>query len=185
MIVLIIGLVLLFNHNTGADTAVSDPSLPSEEEGTLTKASEDDVSEEGRVMVDVKGEVDEPGVYEVESDTRVNDVIKMAGGFTEKAEQATVNLAQKVQDEMIVNVPKDGADNAKPASANNKTSQMRINKASQEELEELNGIGPSKAEAIIQYREENGYFKTADDILDVSGIGDKTLESLKDDIQVP
>ncbi len=62
---------------------------------------------------------------------------------------------------------------------------MRINYADQAAIEELNGIGPSKAQAIIQYREENGLFKTAEDLLDISGIGEKTLEAMKEDIQIP
>ncbi|RYG74753.1 ComEA family DNA-binding protein [Lentibacillus lipolyticus] len=138
------------------------------------------------LVVDVKGEVADPGVYKANPDDRVHDVIKMAGGFTRDADQTTVNLAQKVQDEMVIMVPGD-TDNTNQASAmlEGGTEKVRINYADQTALEELNGIGPSKAQAIIQYREENGLFQAAEDLLAIPGIGEKTLESLKEDIQIP
>ncbi|MBP1947600.1 competence protein ComEA [Virgibacillus litoralis] len=137
------------------------------------------------VIIDVKGEVLQPGVYEMDSKSRVDDVIKIAGGFTKSADQTMVNLAQKVQDEMIIVIPKIGetsAGNEPNVSGNDK---VRINYATKAEIEGLNGIGPSKAQAILQYREENGFFKKIDDLLLVSGIGEKTLENLKDDVQIP
>ncbi|WP_337019472.1 helix-hairpin-helix domain-containing protein [Oceanobacillus massiliensis] len=136
-------------------------------------------------IIDVKGAVSSPGVYEMDLDARVNDVIQAAGGFTADADQSQVNLAQKVQDEMIIIVPDMGEltdSNAASASQNGK---LRINYAVQEEVETLPGIGPSKAEAIIRHREEFGYFQTIEDLLQVSGIGEKTLENLEDKIQVP
>ncbi|OZU89909.1 competence protein ComEA [Virgibacillus indicus] len=138
-----------------------------------------------KAIVDVKGEVMKPGVYEMEMDARVNDVIQTAGGFSEDADQSQVNLAQKVQDEMIIIIPKAGESdqglNANPPGSE----KVRINYASQQEIESLSGIGPSKAAAIIQHRDEYGFFRTLEDLLEVSGIGEKTLETLKDDIQVP
>lgn len=116
---------------------------------------------------------------------RVNDVIKKAGGFTNDADQSQVNLAQKVQDEMIIFIPSTGGDIENGGLSVDIASKLRINYASQEEIESLNGIGPSKAKAIIQYREENGLFQNTEDLLNVSGIGETTLENIKDDIQVP
>ncbi|WP_249871038.1 helix-hairpin-helix domain-containing protein [Oceanobacillus saliphilus] len=135
-------------------------------------------------IVDVKGAVLKPGVYEVSLDKRVNDVILLAGGFKVEADQSHVNLAQKVQDEMVIIVPAVGeaAVSSNDMSGNGK---VRINYATQEEIEKLPGIGPSKAQSILQYREENGYYQTVEDLLKVSGIGEKTLENMKDDIQIP
>lgn len=140
------------------------------------------------VIVDIKGEVEKPGVYELSPDARVNDVIEIAGGFTEDADVQLVNLAQKVHDEMSIIVLKQGEEAgtiaANPASGEVE-GKIRINYASQEDLETLQGIGPAKAQAIIQYREENGFFQQAEDLLDISGIGEKTLANFIDQIQVP
>src|SRR5699024_7733105 len=111
--------------------------------------------------------------------------IQMAGGFTEDADESQINLAQKVHDEMIIVVFKLGDE---PSSEENNTGRdstgkVRINYATQEEIETLNGVGPSKAQAIIQYRDENGLFQSAEDLLQVSGIGEKTLENFRDQLQ--
>jgi len=139
------------------------------------------------IIVDVKGEVIQPGIYELAIDSRIYDVIELAGGFSNEADQTYVNLAQKVHDEMMIMVPKVGEEAlALGASVNAADSgKVRINYATQDEIEQLSGIGPSKAQAIIQYREEHGFFESVEDLLQVSGIGEKTLDNMKDDIQVP
>ncbi len=140
-------------------------------------------------VVDVKGEVTEPGVYEMEEDDRIRDVIERADGFTENADILQVNLAQIVQDEMIILIPAVGQeeentvnDSAGEQGSNNK---IKINTASSEELTQLPGIGPAKAEAIIAHRDNHGLFQKAEDLLEISGIGEKTLETLIEHIQVP
>ncbi|QGS68904.1 ComEA family DNA-binding protein [Oceanobacillus sp. 143] len=143
------------------------------------------VNENSFAVIDVKGAVLKPGVYEISLDSRVNDVILKAGGFTADADQTGVNLAQKVQDEMILVIPKIGEQTALAASSSDDSGKVRINYATQEEIENLNGIGPSKAQAIIAHRDEHGFFQTVEDLLEVSGIGEKTLENMKDSIQVP
>ncbi|GGJ83566.1 competence protein CelA [Lentibacillus kapialis] len=183
-IAITVGIVIFLifnNHDTDKIVSQSKP-VPKE-----TSASKEDETEQtsAKVMVDVKGEIVRPGVYEIETESRVNEIIQMAGGFTEDADRSMVNLAQKVQDEMVIMIPKMGEEMSASVPGNSDHDKVRINYATQEEIESLSGIGPSKAAAIIQYRDENGHFKTADDLLDVSGIGDKTLESLKDDIQIP
>lgn len=139
------------------------------------------------IVVDVKGAVQSPGIYITDSNARIHDVIEMAGGLTEDADANQVNFAQRVQDEMVIFVPtKDAA--VEIAAGNSFTQadgKIKINYATKEEIETLPGIGPAKAEAIIQYREENGFFQSPEDLLNVSGIGEKTLEKLKDEIQVP
>lgn len=143
------------------------------------------VQKSTQAYVDVKGEVKNPGVYEVSNDSRVEDVIHLAGGFTKQANQSVINLAQKVHDEMVILVPKTGEGNEIVTEGAASPSKVNLNYASPEEIEQLNGIGPSKAQAIIQYREENGLFHTIEDVLNVPGIGDKTLENMKEYIQVP
>ncbi|SFA69932.1 competence protein ComEA [Lentibacillus halodurans] len=181
VIAVLIG-AFLFLNRVDVDEAV--PESAEVPEASPVSSNEEQPSP-AHVMVDVKGEIANPGVYEIETDSRVNDVIQMAGGFTNDADETMVNLAQKVQDEMIIIIPKTGEQESMSASESNGHVKIRINSATQEEIEQLNGIGPSKAAAIIQYRDENGFFETEDDLLNVSGVGEKTLESLQDDIQVP
>ena len=138
------------------------------------------------IMVDVKGAVVNPGVYEMESLSRVKDVITRAGGFVKHADQNQLNLAGKVTDEMVIYVPVVGEISKIPqmGSLSEDTELISINTADLNELQELPGIGPSKAEAIIQYREENGAFKAIEDLQNISGIGEKTFEKLKDLISI-
>lgn len=136
-----------------------------------------------KIIVDVKGEVRKPGVYEIDSDARVIDVIQLAGGALEAADLNAINLAAFLQDGQVVYVPKIGEENpywsGQSGNMNgNENSLVNINRASASELEQLPGIGPSKAMAIIQYREEHGPFSDVQQLLNVSGIGQKTLEKL-------
>lgn len=145
-------------------------------------------SEHSTIIVDVKGEVVKPGIYEMNADARIHDVIELAGGFSDEADQVHVNLAQKVQDEMMIIVPKIGESSSEmgaSASTGLNAGKVRINYATQDEIETLSGIGPSKAQAIIQFRDEHGFFTSVEDLLQISGIGEKTLENIKEDIQVP
>lgn len=137
------------------------------------------------LIVDVKGAVKNPGVYEATEGDRVNDIIKKAGGMLDKGEKNGVNLAMKVTDEMIIYVPYIGEEDSIISESGNQTSLssdeelININKASETELTELPGVGPSKAAAIIEYREQNGGFSTKEDIKNISGIGEKTYEKLE------
>jgi general secretion pathway protein K len=141
-------------------------------------------------MVDVKGEVHAPGVYELPTDGRVKDAIAMAEGLTDEANELAINFAQKVEDQMVIYVPH--MDDDSGLSENTTTGAgeasgatvININTASEQELMTLSGIGQAKAQQIIQYREENGLFDTPEDLMNVSGIGEKSFETLKDSIKV-
>jgi competence protein ComEA len=137
-------------------------------------------------VVDVKGAVNSPGVYKVAKGDRVIDVIRDAGGFTKKADQQQINLAGLLKDEMVVYVPVQGETSkqwtAAVPSSSSEEGKINVNTANAAALEELPGIGPAKATAIIAYREEQGPFQTAEDLLEVTGIGEKSLEQLKDSI---
>lgn len=144
------------------------------------------------VIVDIKGAIKHPGVYEVNKNSRIHNVIELAGGFTEKADEKQINLAQKVHDEMVIYVPKKGEIDI-PITQSTQIGQsstegmdkIRLNSATAEELTKLNGIGPAKAEAIINHREEHGPFMQVEDLLQVNGIGEKTLENIRDNIIIP
>ena len=146
------------------------------------------------IIVDVKGAVLHPGVYSFTTENRIIDAIQAAGGYTKVADTRLINHAQKLSDELVIYVPQIGEEPEQMASIaasinNSATSSsssnsansdvVNINSASENELTTLPGIGPSKAAAIIAYREENGQFQTVDDLKNVSGIGDKTFERLQ------
>lgn len=188
VIAVAIGVFLFFTRDdTDKSSTELNAVLGTEAETTAQEAAEEVITDlDTTAIVDVKGQVKMPGVYEVEIASRVNDVIDTAGGFTKEADKTQVNLAQKVQDEMVIMIPKEGETVVQLVGEGmDGSDKVKINQASQEEIETLSGIGPSKALTIIKYREEHGLFKTEEDLLEISGIGEKTLENIKDDIQVP
>ncbi|SFD67218.1 competence protein ComEA [Bacillus sp. OV194] len=142
-----------------------------------------------RIEIDIKGAVRKPGVYEMKQGDRVIDAVNRAGGFSKKAEEKGVNLSARVKDEMLLYIPAKGEERLPvgPDAGGQDgggTTKVNINSAAEQELETLNGIGPSKAKAIMAYREENGPFKTIEDLLNVPGIGEKSLENMKEQIEV-
>lgn len=153
-----------------------------------------------KVMVDVKGAVKKPGVYEVKPGMRVVDGIELAGGLTESADRKNINMALQLSDQQVVYIPIKGeikdfdpkqlmgtagnAGNESLASSSSAGELVNINTADKNALLTLNGIGDKKADQIISYREEQGGFKTIDDLKQVQGIGDKIFAGLKDSITV-
>jgi competence protein ComEA len=147
------------------------------------------------IMVDVKGQVTHPGVYQANTGERVIDVIGRAGGLTKLADQTQVNFAEHVEDEMVIYIPGKGEEGSTlppstvtggsvSSGTGQKQGKININKADEQELQNLPGIGPAKAAAIIEFRNTSGPFKTIDDLKNITGIGDKTFEKLKDLIVV-
>lgn len=159
--------------------------------------------------VDIKGEILTPGIYTLKSNSRVIDVIEMSGGLTENADTSVINLSKKITDEMVIIIysksevkdfekiketekivqekcikkDENALKNDACITDSVKTSgKVSINTATKEELMSLTGIGDSKAEDIIKYREENGLFKTIEDIKNVSGIGDSLFAKIKENI---
>ena len=146
--------------------------------------------------VDIKGEVLRPGVYEFSCESRMQEVIKKAGGFTEEADETKINLAQKITDQMQIIVPnvhskqEDGltegnsekGSSTNTSVSNSKQGTININTATLEELQTIKGIGKKKAEAILQYRKEHGAFRTKEDLLQVKGIGKKALEAIESQV---
>lgn len=129
------------------------------------------------IYISISGQVKNSGIIILPDNSRVNDAVLAAGGLLPGADTQTTNLAEKLTDGMKINIAKIGE---RPADS----SLININTADAESLDKLKGIGPSLAEAIIEYRENNGRFKKIEDIKNVSGIGDKTFEKFKDKICV-
>ena len=179
MIVLIIIIVVIKRPINETDELIN------VQENEPSATSIVDATEENEtVIVDVKGAVKDPGVYEMSSQSRVNDVILKAGGLLEDADEHQVNFAEIVYDEMVIFVPTTDESEYEDVSFQ-QSSKVRVNQATTEELETLTGIGAAKAAAIINYRDEHGPFQSVDDLLNVPGIGQKTLDQFIDDIQIP
>ncbi|MEC2401894.1 competence protein ComEA [Bacillus subtilis] len=176
---------------TGKNKEPVKQAVPTEAENTVVKqeANNDESSE--TIVIDIKGAVQHPGVYEMRTGDRVSQAIEKAGGTKEQADEAQVNLAEILQDGTVVYIPKKGEETAvqqggggSVQSVGGKGALVNINTATLEELQGISGVGPSKAEAIIAYREENGRFQTIEEITKVSGIGEKSFEKIKSSITV-
>lgn len=150
--------------------------------------------EEEKIFVYVIGAINKPGIIEAPINSRLYEIVELAGGFTENADEAALNLAVTVTDEEKIIIPyKENSSNKKEietinqlynASSSKIPNKININTATVEELQTLSGIGQSTAEKIVNYREENTKFKKIEDIKNVSGIGDAKFNSIKDKIVV-
>ena len=176
----------------------------------LKKEEPKNVIEEILYKVDIKGEVNAPGIYTLSSNSRVIDVIEASGGLTENADTSVINLSKKISDEMVIIIysrdqvknfeetkkqekiiqekceePDENSLKNGACISNNETlnGKVNINTASKEELMSLNGIGESKADTIIQYREQSP-FQTIEDLLKVPGIGENIFAQIKENIIV-
>ncbi|WP_245833099.1 helix-hairpin-helix domain-containing protein [Oceanobacillus timonensis] len=196
MIAAVIVFVIFVSKKDASDPLSASLIPPDQEDPAETPLVEETEEEQPQpqpqtqtALVDVKGEVTEPGVYEMEEGDRVQDIVERAGGFTGDADIVQVNLAQAVQDEMVIVIPAVGQEEENTENdvteEQSESGKIKINTASSEELTQLPGIGPAKAEAIIAHRDEHGQFQKEADLLEISGIGEKTLETLMEHIQVP
>lgn len=167
------------------------------------------INDKDSIIVDIKGHVNKPGVYSfrIIDNARINDLIAKAGGLLKDADTSTINLSKKLEDEMIIivyskseitNYVKTQDDLRKKLeicenklkndgcikeSTSTNTGKVNINEASISELESLSGIGKTRAEAIIEYRNKSK-FKSIDEIKNVNGIGESLFETIKDNITV-
>lgn len=165
---------------------------------TLSEEDSKNVSEENKInkkiYVHISGAVRKPGLVEIEEGKRVKDVIDLANGTNPDADINKINLAKIVLDEEKIYIPRIGevleqnvlVDNSNasnllnvPNQSSSQNKLLNINNASKEQLEELPGIGPKTAEKIIEYR-RNNKFVTIEDLMEVSGIGEKKFEAIKD-----
>ncbi len=174
------------------------------------------------IYVDIKGAVKSPGVYEVNNDSKVIDIINLAGGLNKNASTKYINLSKKINNESVIyiytnseintfikeqnkeplteckcetenikscidnksSIIEKGQDTITNQDKKEDNSKININTASKDQLTSLTGIGDTKANAIIDYRDKNGNFKTIEEIKNVSGISDSLYEKIKDNITI-
>jgi competence protein ComEA len=185
VMVLIVSVVLFLHFRNAEDESVEDLFQQHFSDG-FEQEEEVTVENDPTILIDIKGAIVKPGVYELKKGDRVYQAIDLAGGLLTEADQQQLNLAQLLQDEMVVYVPKLGEEPSNNIMTNineptnSQDGKIFINRVDAADLEKLPGIGPAKASAIFSYREENGAFKDINDLLHVSGIGKKTIEKLEE-----
>nr|WP_285859489.1 helix-hairpin-helix domain-containing protein [Bacillus pumilus] len=187
-------IIITFFLLAGNKGSTREPSVlkgDQDKQVTLENKQEKTDNESSSIFVEIKGAVKKPGVYTFQSDARVEEAIRRAGGFTSKADTIEINQAAKLEDSMMIYVRKQGeaereaqTAGADAPSGNEKSQGVNVNQADAAELQTINGIGPAKAEAIITYREEHGEFQQIEDLRNISGFGEKTIERLKNELTV-
>lgn len=185
----ILALVYYFSNKT--QTSAYENILSNEiiVENEVEEITEEEVS---KIKVYVTGEVNSPGVIELEEGARIEDAIEGAGGIKAEANLKDINLAYEVSDGEKIYIPnlaemeteEPEIQQSSNGAGTTSNSKVNINKATSAELTTVPGIGESTAQKIIAYRDENGKFKSVEDIKNVSGIGDSKYEKIKDYISV-
>lgn len=140
------------------------------------------------IVVEIKGEVNKPNIYWLNEESIIEDLINLAGGVTEQADVSRINRAEQLKNHQSIIIPnKDTVvqENLnQDISSGNSSGLININTASESELDTLPGIGPSRAQAIIKYRESNGGFNNIDELKNIKGIGESSFEDLKDKVTI-
>lgn len=207
--IMVIGLGYYVYSKENSKNEMSDLQV---EEGNIE--NNQSIKEEKKIKVHISGAIKNEGVFELDENSRIIDVIQQAGGLTEQSYTKYINLAEMLEDGSKIYIPtkeeienqekqneeqenkKDietfkntitinqNENNQKYKSTNQKIEKININTATQEELDSLPGVGASTANKILNYRKENGKFKTKEDIKNVSGIGESKFNKIKDLIEV-
>lgn len=141
------------------------------------------------IIVEIKGEVKNPDVYEIEDGSIIRDLINLAGGLTSEANTDGINRAEKLRGNQLIVIPNksdisSGSVINQNASITNNSSVININTAPLEELKKITGVGDVKAQSIIDYRDKNGGFKSIEELKNIDGIGSKTFEKIKDQVGI-
>ncbi|MGM9534911.1 MAG: helix-hairpin-helix domain-containing protein [Intestinibacter sp.] len=197
--------------NGDESTEASEENIQDDEALDENTTSENKIKDESKddknisvkeITVYVSGEVNNPGIVTLKSDQRLADAVKMLGGVTKKADMNNINLAIKLEDEMHYIIPKKGdksnssnqnlSNNTSNRNSNldsnqansSNTNKININTAGIQELDAIPGVGEATANKILSYREENGNFRSIEEIKNVNGIGDKKYENMKESICV-
>lgn len=193
LIIIILGIIIYFfisYKNTRKEYIYSN-IFTEEIVEEINSLEEDNKVVLGKIKVYVTGEVNNPGVIELEEGARIEDAINLSGGATIIADLSKVNLAYTLEDGQKLYIPsindeedityltKENGDGVIEENEEN-NEKININTASISELTNLPGVGEALAQRIIDYRNENGKFKDIEDLKNVSGIGDKKFESLKE-----
>ena len=177
--------VLYDSEEKAGDALLGDSGASGPETPEKDVAGGEASGEPQPICVYVCGEVRAPGVYELREGDRIVDAVEAAGGTTEAASDTWLNLAEPVSDGQKIEVPsREQAEELEEENRKAQSGLVNLNTASTEELMTLAGIGQSKAEAILSYREEHGGFEKPEDLMEIPGIKEGVFEKIKDQITV-
>lgn len=186
IVVLILSIILFFYKNSENGVNYEDiNNVVLTEENNIKEKNNTKEEVDSIIKIHIYGEVNNPGLIELNSGDRVLDAIEIAGGLTPNADSSKVNLAYILSDGEKIYIPNINEEyEEQETMSTSSSSKVNINIATEEELKSLNGIGESLASSIVEYRKSNGKFSNIEDIKNVSGIGDNKFEKIKDDICV-
>lgn len=171
------------DKDSSTDTKLEDNSSNSSKSNSSKDTKDKTANSSGKCFVQVVGAVNKPGVYELEGDARIFQAILMAGGLREDADESNLNQAQKVSDGMKLEIRT--RDEAMAAQQNDASdNKVDINTADAKTLMTLPGIGESKANSIIKYRESKGRFNSIEDLKNITGIKEGVYNKVADSIKV-
>lgn len=186
-VICLVGLVLFAGFSLFKGS--SEPQEIAEAGSSESAASDDYTGDrslsDGTIFVDIGGAVKSPMLAELPDGSRVDDAIQAAGGLKQEADMSNINRAEFLLDGQKIYIPSlamDADGNVMEGAA--ASGKVNINTADSTQLQTLNGVGPATAQKIIDYRQSNGSFASVEDIKNVSGIGEKTFEKLKDYITI-
>lgn len=194
VILLVIAFAFYLMKENASDREMELSAIPDSGIESSSQLADDAIEEKIMIMVDVAGAVVRPSVVELTEGSRVFEAIEKAGGLTVEADMSVTNQAEVLIDGQKVYIPtkQEVLENRKGSSASDfsyhedlgRSRLININTADSETLQQLSGVGPATADKIINYRNENGKFRSIEDIKNVNGIGDKTFEKFKSKITV-
>lgn len=190
IIILLVGSGIFFWQSRQNQQVVADLNDPvkisdAEEVATEEHDKKEEPEEPKTIIIHIAGAVRESGVYQLKEGARVIDALKLAGGEIAGADLDSINLAAPVYDGDKIYIPvKEDNKELEAGNLNPGNGKIPLNRASREDLQELSGIGPSKSESIVKYREKVNGFTEIEQLLDVSGIGEKTLAKIKDELRL-
>jgi competence protein ComEA len=184
-VIIIISVIAVFYYRDSRSTAIEVIG----KKPTQEKTEKSEGIENNTISAYICGEITKPGVYALNEGDRLFKLIEIAGGFTQKSDKEAINLSEKLTDEAFIKIPsveevEVGNKLTSTTSSNVTSGKININRATLEELKELPRIGDAIAQRIIDYIKENGSFKAIEELNNVSGIGDKIYEGLKDKITI-
>lgn len=192
ILVIVFIVISIFGYkfiNTYNPTNIEDAEVLKINDNLLQEEEQEEINENEIIMVHISGEVYNPGLIELKSGDRINDAVELSGGLKKDADIDRINLSKKLQDEDKIYIPKKGEELEQinlvqdNTSSSNLGGKIDINNCTKEMLISLPGIGEATAEKIIKYRKEIK-FKKIEDIMEVSGIGEKKFQAIKDSIVV-
>lgn len=186
-VVILTSIIVIYKYIKNDQDIINISNVYKEDSNGIQQKDNNKYENKTKIIVHIDGQVINKGVYTIESDSRLNDLIALAGGLTEQADVSKINLAKKLNDGEKIYIYATGEEiitqeNNYEDEENNE--KININTANKNQLKTLPGIGDSIAEKIISYREKKGKFESIEDIQKVNGIGSSKFNSIKDLISI-